>query len=175
VRSRTPAILLDRDGVVNRRLPEHVRSWSDFEFLPRSLAALRLLRGAGARVVILTNQSVVGHGLIDRAQLDEIHRRMREAVERAGGLIEAVLACPHAPRDGCGCRKPATGLFLRAEAELHVDLPRSVMIGDSRTDVEAARAAGCDAVWVRGDDRTGAAEAPVATDLLHAVALLGAC
>lgn len=173
----SPAVFLDRDGVINRRLPEHVRTWAEFAFLPGSLEALRRLRRAGRRVVVLTNQSVVGRGLIGADRLDEIHGRMRAAVEAAGGRIEAVLACVHAPADRCACRKPAPGLFLRAAAELRVDLGASVMIGDSATDVEAARAAGCRAVWIRravaGDGAP--AGVPTAPDLLRAVRLLGPC
>jgi len=175
LRRRSPAVLLDRDGVINRRRPEHVRSWDQFEFMPGCLAALRLLRARRARVLVVTNQSVVGRGLIAEAQLRQIHHRMCEAVERAGGLIEAVLACVHAPTDGCGCRKPAPGLFLRAESELLVDLGRSVMIGDSRSDVEAALAGGCGAVWIGPDRGPAAAPARTAGDLLEAVTLLGAC
>ena len=175
---RSPAVLVDRDGVINVQRPDHVRCWADFEFLPGSLEGLRRLRSAGERVVVLTNQSVVGRGLIDAARLDEIHGRMRAAVEAAGGLIDAVLACLHGPDDGCRCRKPAPGLFFRAAAERHVDLRRSVMIGDTWIDVRAAHAAGCRAVWVGPDAAAAGARAgrvPVARDLLDAVTLLREC
>jgi histidinol-phosphate phosphatase family protein len=169
----SPAVLLDRDGVINRRRPDFVRSWAEFEFLPGALEALRRLRAAGSRVVVLTNQSAVGRGLLGHDQLDLIHARMRAAVEDAGGRIDAVLACVHAPRDGCGCRKPAPGLFHRAARELRVDLGRSVMVGDARTDIEAARAAGCDAVWVGPEAVPG--HATTAHDLLEAVRLVSGC
>src|ERR671931_161763 len=90
---RRPAVLLDRDGVINRRRHDHVRSWADFEFLPGSLEALRRLARAGERVVVLTNQSAVGRGLIGLQELDDLHRRMRATVAEASGHIEAVLAC----------------------------------------------------------------------------------
>jgi D-glycero-D-manno-heptose 1,7-bisphosphate phosphatase len=172
---RSGAVLLDRDGVINRRLPGHVRTWAEFEFLPGSLEALRRLRLAGERVVVLTNQSAVGRGLIAADQLDEIHRQMCVSVDAAGGHIEAVLTCVHAPADGCACRKPAPGLFLRAADELHVDLGASVMIGDASTDVEAAGAAGCAAVWIREDAERPLGPILTAPDLLRAVALLHPC
>jgi D-glycero-D-manno-heptose 1,7-bisphosphate phosphatase len=167
------AVLLDRDGVINRRRPGHVRSWAEFEFLPGALEALRRLRVAGERVLVLTNQSVVGRGLIAAAQLDEIHRRMCAAVEGAGGRIDAVLACVHSPAERCGCRKPAPGLFVHAAEALGVDLGRSLMIGDAWTDVEAARAAGCPALWIGPDAVAG--PVPSARDLLDAVTLLPEC
>jgi len=171
------AVLVDRDGVINVRRPDHVRSWAEFEFLPGSLEALRRLRSAGERVLVLTNQAAVGRGLIGAPQLDEIHGRMRAAVEASGGLIDAVLACVHRPDDGCHCRKPAPGLFYQAARERRVDLRRSVMIGDAWSDVQAAHAAGCRAVWV-GPDAAAAAAAgcvAVARDLLEAVTLLREC
>jgi histidinol-phosphate phosphatase family protein len=167
-----PAIFLDRDGVINRARPGHVRSWSEFEFMPRSLIALREIWHRRSRVIVVTNQSVVGRGLISNRQLAQIHRCMCEAVARAGGHIEAVLACCHDPAAACGCRKPAPGLLLRAESELSVDLQRSVMIGDSPTDVEAARAAGCDFIQIPSDNGGRAATVPTASDLLDAVELL---
>jgi D-glycero-D-manno-heptose 1,7-bisphosphate phosphatase len=137
------ALLLDRDGVINRRRSGHVKSWAEFDFLPGVLPALRELERRRVRVVVITNQSVVGRGLITAAALDAIHLRMVDEVASAGGRIEAVLACLHHPEDGCACRKPGTGLFERASRDLGVSIPDSVMIGDSLTDVEAALAAGC--------------------------------
>jgi D-glycero-D-manno-heptose 1,7-bisphosphate phosphatase len=158
------ALLLDRDGVINRRRPGHVRSWAEFEFLPGVLQALREVERWGVRVIVLTNQSAVGRALITGADLDAIHGRMADEVASAGGRIEAVLSCLHRPDDGCGCRKPRTGLFEAASRRLGVCLPDSVMIGDSQTDVEAATAAGCGRAV-----RVGVA--PVG--LLEAVRLLG--
>jgi len=175
---RGAAVLVDRDGVVNVRRPDHVRSWAEFEFLPGSLEAMRRLRRAGRRVLVLTNQAVVGRGQMSAGELDEIHDRMRAAVAAAGGGIEGVLACVHRPEDGCRCRKPAPGLFHRAADEMRVDLGRSVMIGDAWSDVQAAHAAGCRAVWVGPDAAAREAEAgpvPIARDLLDAVTRLGEC
>jgi histidinol-phosphate phosphatase family protein len=141
-------IFLDRDGVINRRRPQHVRSWQDVEFLPRSLEALRRLQQVGERVVVVTNQSVVGRGLITAIELNSIHQRMAEVVARHGGHIERIYACLHAPAQGCACRKPGIGLLVRAADELGIDLGRSVLVGDSLCDVQAAQAAGCQPILV---------------------------
>ncbi|HSR25601.1 MAG TPA: HAD-IIIA family hydrolase [Candidatus Eisenbacteria bacterium] len=168
-----PAVFLDRDGVINARRPDHVKSWSEFRFVPGSLRALRLLAGMGERIVVVTNQSAVGRGLLTADGLASIHARMTQAVRTAGGRIDAVYACPHVPEARCSCRKPGAGLLLRAGDELGIDLGRSVLVGDSPCDVEAARAARCRPILVDG----GGAPAPDprvprVPDLLHAVALL---
>ena len=168
-----PAVFLDRDGVINARRSDHVKSWSEFRFVPGSLRALRLLADMGERIVVVTNQSVVDRGLLTAEGLASIHARMTQAVRRAGGRIDAVYACPHVPEARCSCRKPGAGLLLRAGDELGIDLGRSVLIGDSPCDVEAARAARCRPILVDGggapvpDPRV-----PRVSDLLHAVALL---
>ncbi|HEX6508438.1 MAG TPA: HAD-IIIA family hydrolase [Chloroflexota bacterium] len=137
------AVFLDRDGVINRRRVDHVKSWSEFEFLPGTLEALAALRRAGARVVVVTNQAVVGRGVVREEDLAFIHTRMAEAVAMAGGWIERTYVCVHTPDAGCPCRKPGTALLEQARAELGIKLELSLLVGDAPTDVEAARAAGC--------------------------------
>ena len=163
------AVLLDRDGVINRERSDYVKSWSEFEFLPQALLALATLNRAGATVVVITNQSAVGRGLISEQDLARIHERMCVEVSAAGGRIETVYACVHAPDDGCRCRKPATGLFDRVAVELGVDLGGSVMVGDSVTDVQAARAAGCQVVLVGGRREGPGSDVMVVEDLVEAV------
>ena len=166
------AIFLDRDGVINRRLPGHVRSCADFDFLPGGLAALRRLHQRRERVVVVTNQSAVGRGLITREELDVIHERMCEDVRRGGGHIERVYVCPHAPSERCDCRKPRHGLLLQAARELHIDLADSIMVGDSVSDVLAAQAAGCQPILVDGSCATAGDGVLVVRDLCEAVSLL---
>ncbi|MBO0689945.1 MAG: HAD-IIIA family hydrolase [Candidatus Dormibacteraeota bacterium] len=168
---RDGAVFLDRDGVINRRRSGHVTCWSDFSFMPGALRALRLLAAAGAHVVVVTNQSAVGRGLLTAEGLAAIHARMARVAARAGGEIAAVYACPHTPEAGCGCRKPGIGLLSRAAGDRGIDLRGSVLIGDSPSDVEAARAAGCRPIAV-ADALPLPVEIPCAPDLLHAVALL---
>ena len=143
-----PAVFLDRDGVINRRRPDHVKSWEEFEFLPGVLGALAAWRAMDTRVIVITNQSAVGRGVLSDEGLRRIHTQMMKTIRAAGGHVEAVYACLHAPAQGCACRKPAPTLFYRASAELGIRLSDSIMVGDSPTDVEAARAAGCRPVLI---------------------------
>src|SRR2546430_10859182 len=133
----SPAVFLDRDGLINRRRPDHVKSWEEFEFLPGVLEALAALRSIDTRVVVITNQSVVGRGLLAAEGLRRIHARMLQAIRTAGGHVEAIYACLHAPAEGCTCRKPAPTLFYRASYDLGIRLSDSIMVGDSPTDVHS--------------------------------------
>jgi len=166
-------VFLDRDGVINRRRPDHVKSWDEFEFLPGSLEALAQLRSIEARVIVITNQASVGRGLIGQEDLARLHNRMTEIVRDRGGLIEGIYACPHLPEARCACRKPGTELFRRASSELGVELNDSFMIGDSPTDVMAAKAAGCRPVFITDETSEQLAEGClVARDLREAVQLI---
>jgi D-glycero-D-manno-heptose 1,7-bisphosphate phosphatase len=143
-------VLLDRDGVINRRIVNgYVTRWKDFTFLPGVLAALRLLREHGYTVLVVSNQSCVGRGLLSWQELQAITRRMLLEVALAGGAINKVYYCPHAPGDECGCRKPRPGLLLKAMEE-HQAWPAQIyMVGDSESDMEAAARAGCRSLLVR--------------------------
>ena len=165
-----PAVFLDRDGVINRRRLDHVKSWSDFEFLPTALDALRALRDDGATAVVVTNQSAIGRGLMTFAELERIHHRMLDQVRAIGGYIAAVYSCPHTPDAGCSCRKPATGLLELAADELQLSLSDSVLVGDSVSDLGAARSAGCQPVLVsEGSDVAWRDGLLVVPDLMAAV------
>ena len=168
-------VIVDRDGVINRNRPDGVLRWEDFEFLPGALDALASFERAGFQVVVVTNQAAVGRVQLTRAQLEEIHRRMQEAVLAAGGRIAAVYACEHRPEDRCDCRKPAPGLLLRAAQELGFSLPDTYFIGDHESDVQAAMAAGARPMFVRsgrGQEGTQSPSIPVLSDLLSAARAL---
>lgn len=137
-----PAIFLDRDGVIIENRDRYVRSWADVAVLPGALAALAAARDSGYAFVIVTNQSAVGRGIISRETADDINRRLLDVIRATGGRIDAVYLCPHAPDDGCECRKPLPGMLLRAAREHDLDLARSVMIGDALSDSGAGQAAG---------------------------------
>lgn len=131
-------VFLDRDGVISCFYPGgYTRSWAEFEFIPGALEALRLLRQAGARVVVVSNQAGINQGLFSREDLDDVDRRMREEVSRAGGFIESSRYCPHTPEEECSCRKPGTGLIEGAVRELSLDLGQnpSYMVGDTEQDI----------------------------------------
>lgn len=137
-----PAIFLDRDGVIIDNIDTYVRSWADVFFLPGSLPALAKLAQYPYKVVVVTNQSAVGRGIITLAEADAIGGRILSVIRAAGGRIDGVYTCPHAPEAGCDCRKPRPGLLLRAAADLGIDLGRSIMVGDALSDLQAGQAAG---------------------------------
>ncbi len=150
VADRQPALFLDRDGVIIENRDNYVLSWADVDFLPGALEALASLRDAPWRIVIVTNQSPIGRGLVARETIDAINERIIAQIEAAGGRIDAAYICPHAPEDGCDCRKPQPGMLQQAAADLDIDLGQSIMVGDALTDVGAGQCAGvAEAVLVR--------------------------
>ena len=136
-------VFLDRDGVINRDSPAYIKSWEEFTFLPGSLDALRELNKNGYRVILITNQSAVGRGMITSAGLNHMHQMMKDEIVSHGGLVSDIFFCPHMPDKGCDCRKPAPGMILQAREKYHIDLSQAVMVGDSAKDIECAGNAGC--------------------------------
>jgi D-glycero-D-manno-heptose 1,7-bisphosphate phosphatase len=137
-----PAIFLDRDGVLIENRHDYVREWSDVKIFPEAIRALASSAIKNYKVVIVTNQSAIGRGLISLETADEINSRLVNLIRHHGGQVDAVYMCPHKPDDGCFCRKPKPGLLLRAAEELSLDLPCSWMIGDAWSDVQAGQTAG---------------------------------
>ena len=143
------AVLVDRDGVLNENVETYVRTVGELKVFPGVGKALALLRRAGFRVFVITNQAGIGKGLISTATLDAIHARLERELSREGGKIGGFYVCPHKPDEGCECRKPKPGLLLRAQREWGFDLAETYFVGDAVRDVEAARAAGCRPVLVK--------------------------
>lgn len=135
-------VFLDRDGVICRNQPNYVRSWEEFVFFPRAKEALRKLKEAGLRAVIVSNQSCINRGIVSMDTVDEINRQMLQAVAEAGGGIERVYTCPHRLDEGCDCRKPRTGLFRQAAEELNIDLHKNYFVGDALSDILAGKTIG---------------------------------
>ena len=131
---------MDRDGVINERAAPHqyITRREDFRFLPGVPGAIRALNEAGYLVLIVTNQRGVARGMTTMEAVDDIHRRMGEALEEEGAHIDGIYVCPH-DYGQCTCRKPEIGLFLQAERDFPIDKAASWMVGDSDTDVEAGR------------------------------------
>jgi D-glycero-D-manno-heptose 1,7-bisphosphate phosphatase len=134
---------LDRDGVINRDSADYIKHWSEFEFLPKSLEALKQLKQNGFTTIVITNQSVIHRKMVSREGLDHIHTRMKASVQSSGGEITDIFFCPHTPEDRCDCRKPKPGLIYQAKKRYRIDLANAVMVGDTAKDIECARNAGC--------------------------------
>ncbi len=141
-------VILDRDGVINEDSDAYIKCPEEWIPIPGSLEAIAQLNRSGYRIAVLTNQAGVGRGLFDLATLDRIHDKMRLQVEESGGHIEAVFFCPHGPEDGCDCRKPRIGLFLRFAREFQVDLRGVPVVGDSLRDMQAAQSVGAEPILV---------------------------
>jgi D-glycero-D-manno-heptose 1,7-bisphosphate phosphatase len=139
------AAFLDRDGVINRKPPEgqYVTRWEEMELLPGVVEAIASLVKAGFLVIVVSNQRCVAKGLLTLAELDSIHQRMRNKLAADRALIAAVYFCPHDLKLSCSCRKPAPGMLFNAAHDHEVNLAESWMIGDSDTDIEAGKSAGC--------------------------------
>lgn len=156
---RRKVLFTDRDGVINRNSPDYIKRPEEFEFLPGSREALRRLTESGFDIIVITNQSALGRGLMTPESLEEIHRRMIASIEAAGGRILDIFICPHPPGDGCRCRKPEPGLALDAQRRHQVDFSTAGMIGDSASDIECARRAGIQTtLLVRTGNGAAAAE-----------------
>jgi D-glycero-D-manno-heptose 1,7-bisphosphate phosphatase len=138
-------VVLDRDGTLNEEPEDFLRSADDWKPLPGALEAVARLNQQGWRVVIASNQTGLGRGLFDVATLNEVHARMHKLMAQSGARVEAVFFCPHAPEDGCDCRKPQPGLFLQISQRFGVPPSQILAVGDSVRDAQAAVAAGCQA------------------------------
>lgn len=136
------AVFLDRDGVLCEDRADYVRSWADWRWVPGALEGAAAIARAGRPLVVITNQACIGKGLVPRAVVDGIHRRMGDDLAAAGAPLAGVYVCPHAPDDGCDCRKPRPGMLLAAARDLDIDLAASTFVGDNLRDGEAAAAAG---------------------------------
>ncbi len=161
--SLSPAIFLDRDGVIIENRDHYVRTWADVAFIPQALPALAKIRSSPYKVVIVTNQSAVGRGLVSLEQVQGINTRIIDEIEHAGGRVDGVFICPHAPAEHCNCRKPLPGLLLQAAEALGLDLSRSILIGDALSDIQAGQAAGIPQIALvctgRGTDQSRLPEA----------------
>ncbi|MDE0504087.1 MAG: D-glycero-beta-D-manno-heptose 1,7-bisphosphate 7-phosphatase, partial [Candidatus Poribacteria bacterium] len=131
-------VFLDRDGVINRNLEnDYVTSWSEFEFIPKSLDAIRLLTHTGYQLIVVTNQACINKGILSLENLKIIHRKMLSEIQNVGGRISAIYHCPHRDDEDCACRKPKAGMLLRAAAEHKIDPDNTYLIGDSERDIRA--------------------------------------
>lgn len=142
-------VILDRDGTINVDSDDFIKSAEEWLPLPGSLEAIALLNRHGYKVVVITNQSGIARGLFDWPALDAMHDKLCQLASTAGGHIEAIYVCPHAPDDHCACRKPKAGLFRQFAAEKHIDLTTVYAIGDALRDLQAAQAAGAKPILVK--------------------------
>ena len=175
-------MFLDRDGVINEKMPEgrYVARWDEFHLLPGVVEAIAMLNRAGVRVVVVSNQRGVALGLYTPDDVRALHAQLQQELAKAGAHVDTFYFCPH-EKGECGCRKPLGGMFEQAVAEFpEITAVSSVMIGDSESDMEFGRRLGMRTVFIEGDAERqgpGADEARALADwrcgsLLEAVRLL---
>ena len=174
--SAAATVFVDRDGVINRKRPEgaYVSNLDEFEPLPGSIEALACLSRAGFKVVVVTNQQGVAKGVTSAAELELVHANLTAQVAAEGGAIDQIQVCPHLAGT-CGCRKPKVGLFEQARsADPEISFERAAVVGDSESDIEAAKSIGARALLVSTEpERSARADGVVVVaDLASAAKLL---
>ncbi|GJM39858.1 MAG: histidinol phosphate phosphatase [Ardenticatenaceae bacterium] len=164
--TKQPALFLDRDGVFIENCANYVRSWADVQFFPQALAALARIREIPYKIIVVTNQSAVGRGIISLETAVSLNERIIEVVQEHNGRIDASYLCPAKPGNNDPCRKPRPGMLLQAAEEHNLDLSQSFMIGDALTDIQAGQAAGVQQALLlltgRGSDQ---AQLPLANEM----------
>jgi len=165
-------VILDRDGVINEDSPNYIKSIDEWHPIPGSLEAIALLCQAGYRVLVASNQSGIGRGLFDFDALFQIHARMQRAVIELGGRIDGIAYAPEHPDDASERRKPSPGMLFDISRRLQIKLDGVAFVGDSGSDLEAARAGGARPVLVltgngeRTKNKHSMADVEVYPDLL---------
>lgn len=172
-------VFLDRDGTIDVELPDYVKTWEEFEFLPSVLEAFKLWRAEGFRCFVVSNQSCVERGIVTAEKVRDIMDRMCREIEAAGGKIEKAYFCPHAPEvSTCECRKPAPGMCQQAAREFRFNLADAYSIGDMERDVELGKSLRQPTILVRSgkgaayDEGSWSAEPDYVVDDLLAAAKL---
>ena len=169
-------VILDRDGVINQDSDQFIKNTTEWKPIPGSLEAIAKLNHAGYRVVVASNQSGIGRGLLDMGALNAINDKMYRVLAQVGGHIDALFYCPHAAEADCDCRKPKPGMFVDIAQRFNVDLAGVPSIGDSLRDLQAAATAGAQPMLVltgKGEKTKAAGGlpdgTPIFTDLAQAV------
>jgi D-glycero-D-manno-heptose 1,7-bisphosphate phosphatase len=155
-------IILGRDGILNEFREDHIKAPEEWVAVPGALEAVSRLNHAGWHVVVATNQSGIGRGMIDMTAVNAVHAHMLRSLQALGGRMDAVFFCPHTPEDQCDCRKPLPGMALDIGRRYGVDLRLVPMVGDTLRDLQAAQAAGCEPHLVRSGRAAALSGAEVA-------------
>jgi len=147
--NRKRAIFLDRDGVINNEV-DHLSHPDDFEFIPGSIDAFKILKQKNFLLIVITNQAGIARGYFNEEALQRIHTKMIKILEQNSIILDDIFFCPHHPEftGPCDCRKPKPGMILKAKNKHNINLKKSFMVGDTISDIEAGFKAGCKTVLV---------------------------
>lgn len=152
------AIFLDRDGVINQKVPDtrYITRVSEFHFLPGVGEALSIFKNLGFLLVLITNQRGIARGLMTGEDLDAVHDHMQRELGKQYAPLDAIYHCPHEEFEYCNCRKPEPGMILAASKDLNIDLEASYMVGDSVCDIGAGQGAGVKTICIGLEKHEGA-------------------
>jgi D-glycero-D-manno-heptose 1,7-bisphosphate phosphatase len=162
-------VFLDRDGVLNRKMPEgeYVTRWDQFELLPGVPEAIAALNQRGLRVIVVSNQRGVALGLYTRADVDFIHNQLQQQLAESGAHVDKFYFCPH-DKNECNCRKPLPGLFEQARADFpEIEPSACVIFGDSLSDIEFGKNLGLKTIFIKSkteNPKAGASTASMIAD-----------
>lgn len=148
IRELSPAVFLDRDGVLCRTIvrngkPYAPRRMEDFKLMPNSRYSVMLLKQQGFKVFVVTNQPDIGNGFVTPAIVESMHKKLFEKT-----MVDDVFLCAHRQDEGCECRKPKPGMLFDASEKHGLDLSKSFMVGDRASDIEAGKKAGCRTIFI---------------------------
>lgn len=142
-------LFLDRDGVINYKIDGYVQYFSEFNFIEGVLESISDLTDYFDRIIIVTNQQGIGKQLMTEKELLELHSEMLKEIEKNGGKIDKIYYCPHLATIDCNCRKPEPGMLKKAKQDFkEIIFEKSILLGDSDTDIEAAEKVGVQSVKV---------------------------
>ena len=136
-------VFLDRDGVLNKNKDDYVKHISELEIFPFISESIKKLQSVGFKIIVITNQSAINRGLITEKHLNEIHEKIQSFLIQHNAKIDYFYYCPHTPTENCSCRKPKSGLLLKAIDDFSIDVNNSWFIGDRDSDIQAGQSVGC--------------------------------
>lgn len=145
----TKAIFLDRDGVINKKRDDYVKSINELEIFPEIGENIWKLKKMGFLIIVITNQSAINRGIITLEKLEEIHSSIQKCLEEKSCNIDRFYFCPHRPNEKCDCRKPKAGLLIQAIEDYSINPSKSWMIGDCLTDIQAGEKVGCKTILLK--------------------------
>jgi len=164
------AVFIDRDGTLAIDV-KYCKHPKDFQMFPEAAKAIKMLNDRGFKVIVVTNQSVIGRGYATHAMVNRIHDKLRQELSKEYAKVDGIYMCPHHPVANCDCRKPKTKLIHQAVRNHDIDLSKSWVVGDLSIDIEMGQAVKCKTILVRGNVN-GIKPDFVARDLLEVAEII---
>jgi histidinol-phosphate phosphatase family protein len=149
--NKSKSVFLDRDGVINKNKDDYVKNISELEIFQFISEPIKKLQSAGFKIIVITNQSAINRGLMTEKHLNEIHEKIQSFLIQNDTKIDYFYYCPHIPNENCSCRKPKSGLLLKAIDDFSIDVNNSWFVGDRDSDIQAGESVGCKTLKIEGD------------------------